>query len=510
MAGEQIRNLRHELRTPINHIVGYAELLLDEPELPAGFRELLTLLGELARESLGAIASIVSDAESVEPDALSSLRAKVEQIEAAGAQARTLAPESATADLARISEAIARLESLVTDLETPGGSATLAAATQVEVDTSAPVVLVVDDDAANRDVLGRRLARLGYQVIEAADGSQALEALGRGGIDVVLLDLMMPVVDGIAVLEQRRHDKELLGIPVIMISAQDEVESIARCIELGADDYLTKPFDPVLLQARVGASLQKKRLHDRERELLETVTQQANELASWNRELERRVAEQVMEVERLNLMQRFIPPQLAEVVRSGGAELLASHRREIAVLFCDLRGFTSFAETSEPEDVMAVLKDLHEAVGPLIFEYEGTLAQFTGDGMMVFFNDPVPCDDAAWRAVQLGLGMQERAQNLAADWTARGHNLALGVGIAMGYATCGQIGFDGRYEYTAIGTVTNLAARLCGQAEGGQILANERLCAAVGTRINAEKVEDLELKGLARATPVFAVTVREP
>ncbi|MCA9852895.1 MAG: hypothetical protein KC482_04755, partial [Dehalococcoidia bacterium] len=150
MAGEQIRNLRHELRTPINHIVGYAELLLDEPELPAGFRELLTLLGELARESLGAIASIVSDAESVEPDALSSLRAKVEQIEAAGAQARTLAPESATADLARISEAIARLESLVTDLETPGGSATLAAATQVEVDTSAPVVLVVDDDAANR------------------------------------------------------------------------------------------------------------------------------------------------------------------------------------------------------------------------------------------------------------------------------------------------------------------------------------------------------------------------
>ncbi|MCA9852894.1 MAG: response regulator, partial [Dehalococcoidia bacterium] len=243
-------------------------------------------------------------------------------------------------------------------------------------------------------------------VIEAADGSQALEALGRGGIDVVLLDLMMPVVDGIAVLEQRRHDEELLGVPVIMISAQDEVESIARCIELGADDYLTKPFDPVLLQARVGASLQKKRLHDRERELLETVTQQANELASWNRELERRVAEQVMEVERLNLMQRFIPPQLAEVVRSGGAELLASHRREIAVLFCDLRGFTSFAETSEPEDVMAVLKDLHEAVGPLIFEYEGTLAQFTGDGMMVFFNDPVPCDDAAWRAVQLGLGMQ--------------------------------------------------------------------------------------------------------
>ncbi len=316
---------------------------------------------------------------------------------------------------------------------------------------------------------------------------------------------MMPVVDGLAVLEQRQRDPALLDIPVIMISAQDEVESIARCIELGADDYLAKPFDPVLLQARVGASLQKKRLHDREKHLLATVTRQAEELAAWNTALEERVAEQVREVERLSLMERFVPPQLADVVRSGGVDMLTSHRREIAVLFCDLRGFTPFAETAEPEDVMAVLKDMHDAVGPLIFEHGGTLAQFTGDGMMVFFNDPIPCDQPAWKAVQLGLGMQQETSLLSQVWKARGHALELGVGIAMGYATCGQIGFEGRFEYTAIGTVTNLAARLCAQAAGGQILANERLCQAAGDLVTAEKVGDLELKGLARLTPVFAI-----
>jgi class 3 adenylate cyclase len=294
-----------------------------------------------------------------------------------------------------------------------------------------------------------------------------------------------------------------------MISALDQVDGIARCIELGADDYLTKPFDPVLLKARVTASLEKKRLHDREQELLETVTRQAEELRGWNRDLERRVEEKVREVERLSLMERFVPPQLAEVIASGGIDLLKSHRREIAVLFCDLRGFTSFSETSEPEDVMAVLGEFHNAVGPLIFEHGGTLAQFTGDGMMVFFNDPVPCNDPAWDAVQLARGMQERAQSLAAGWKTRGHQLQLGVGIAMGYATCGQIGFEGRYEYTAMGTVTNLAARLCGEAVGGQTLVSDRIRSLVKGRATATVAGELALKGFARPVKAWELNWRD-
>ncbi len=506
MADAQARNLRHELRTPINHIVGYAELLLEEPGIPSDLEAALKRICEMARDSLGTISSIVDEARAVAPDALDSLRATVDGISGAVSEATALANEATRADIARIRDATATLQSLVGDLRTPARAAPNAGAVRADdVAAEAPVVLVVDDDATNRDVLGRRLQRLGYRVVEAENGAKALEVLGEGGVDVVLLDLMMPVVDGLAVLEQRQRDPALLDIPVIMISAQDEVESIARCIELGADDYLAKPFDPVLLQARVGASLQKKRLHDREKHLLATVTRQAEELAAWNTALEERVAEQVREVERLSLMERFVPPQLADVVRAGGVDMLTSHRREIAVLFCDLRGFTPFSETAEPEDVMAVLKDMHDAVGPLIFEQGGTLAQFTGDGMMVFFNDPIPCDEPAWKAVQLGLGMQQETSLLSQVWKARGHALELGVGIAMGYATCGQIGFEGRFEYTAIGTVTNLAARLCAQAAGGQILANERLCQAAGDLVTAEKVGDLELKGLARLTPVFAI-----
>ena len=507
MPGERTRNLRHELRTPVNHLVGYADLLLEEQDLPALLAQSLTQVRSSAQELLPAIASVLDDSEAVVPDVLTALQQIAGRIADQVEMSRGTAGERFTADFDRIAAASGRLHELLHDISQVGRSAVAAVAHAAGTDEApGPLILVVDDDSTNRDVLGRRLGRLGYRVVEANDGAKALEILAGGGIDLVLLDLMMPVVDGLAVLEQRMRDKRLQDTPVIMISALDEVESIARCIELGADDYLTKPFDPVLLRARVGASLQKKLLHDREKELLTTVSNQAEELRAWNAELERRVADKVREVERLSLMERFVPPQLAEVIRSGGADLLGSHRREIAVLFCDLRGFTSFSETSEPEDVMAVLKDLHEAVGPLIFEHGGTLAYFTGDGMMVFFNDPLPCDDPAWKAVQLALGMRDRAEDLAVEWRRRGHPLELGIGLAMGYATCGQIGFDGRYEYTAIGTVINLASRLCGEAAGGQILANERLTSLVAGRVRSERVGDLTLKGIARPVPTYALT----
>jgi len=366
-------------------------------------------------------------------------------------------------------------------------------------------ILVVDDDPLNRMLLTMNLKQDGHDVSEAENGRRALESLAAAPADLVLMDIEMPEMDGYAVLERRRGDPVLRDIPWIVISAVDEMASIVRCIQLGAEDYLPKPFDPVLLKARVGACLEKKRLRDAEKQLLATVTSQADELRAWTGELETRVADGVRQVERLNLLKRFLAPQLAELILSGGEGQLESHRREITVLFCDLRGFTSFAETAEPEDVMTVLRDLHDAVGPLIFEHEGTLAYFTGDGMMVFFNDPIPCSDPAWQAVHLALEMREHSRLLTQEWGRRGHPLELGVGVASGYATCGRIGFEGRYEYTAIGTVTNLAARLCGAAAGGQVLVSERIYNAVADRVVADALGPMEFKGLARPVITFSV-----
>ncbi len=500
---DEARTIRHELRTPVNHIVGYAELLLEEEGVPASLAAGLRELREMAREVLTLVAGVVaSDAES-----LASLDRLVARLEASARGLLAVGIPAARPDIDRIISAAEQLGSLVTGLprapsSKPAPDAIPASRPTGEGDAT---ILVVDDDAANRDVLARRLVRLGYRVAEAVDGRAALAAMANSDIDLVLLDLMMPELDGFGVLEQRRQDPALRDIPVIMISAIDEADGIVRCIELGAEDYLPKPFDPVLLKARIGACLEKKRLRDAEKELLATVSRQAEELRAWNQELERRVAEKVREVERLSRMERFLPPQLAQIIANGGDELLRSHRSEITVLFCDLRGFTSFSESAEPEDVMGVLREMHDAVGPLVFELGGTLAQFTGDGMMVFFNDPIPCDDPAWRAVQLGLGMRDRVAALSTGWRRRGHQLELGVGIAIGHATCGQYGFEGRFEYSAIGTVTNLAARLCGEAKGGQVLVSQRVSLMIESLAEVEPVGDLALKGFAR--PVGAYNV---
>jgi class 3 adenylate cyclase len=272
-----------------------------------------------------------------------------------------------------------------------------------------------------------------------------------------------------------------------------------RCIQLGAEDYLGKPFEPVLLQARIGACLEKKRLHDRE-------ARQRGELAELNQTLERRVVEQVAQLERLGGLKRFFSPQLAELIVAGGAaDPLKTHRREITVVFVDLRGFTAFAELAEPEELMGVLREYHAEMGRLILEHEGTLERFTGDGMMIFFNDPVEVPDAAARALRMAIAMRDVSLGLAARWRKRGWDLALGVGIAQGYATIGAIGFEGRLDYGAIGTVTNLAARLCGEAGGGQILISARVAAAAESLIDAEDLGGLTLKGLARPVPIWSV-----
>jgi adenylate cyclase len=362
------------------------------------------------------------------------------------------------------------------------------------VTPSEAALLVVDDNEDNRYTLTRRLKREGYTNLTTADnGRQALELLRSQKFDLMLLDIMMPEMNGFEVLEQLKTDAELRHLPVIMISAVGEVESVVRCIELGAEDYLPKPFDATLLRARVGASLEKKALRDEVREL--------------NKRLEGRVQEQVVQIDRLGRLKDFFSPQLAEsIVNGGGEDLLKTHRREVVVVFLDLRGFTAFTDTCEPEECMAVLGEYHRAMGQLILDHEGTLEHFAGDGIMIFFNDPIPLEKPAENAIAMALEMQRAFAPLRAAWKKRGFDLDLGIGIAQGYATLGAIGFEGRWEYACIGSVANLASRLCGEAKGGQILINQKTYNRIEDAIEAEPLGEVTLKGLAHPVPTFNVT----
>jgi class 3 adenylate cyclase len=283
-----------------------------------------------------------------------------------------------------------------------------------------------------------------------------------------------------------------------MVTASGEQEKV-NAIEAGADDFVAKPFAQPELLARLRSLVRIKRYHD-------TVQRQAAELADWNVELEERVRRQVEELERVSRLRRFLSPQVAEAVLSAGdVDFAEGHRRHITVVFADLRGFTSFAETAEPEEVWDILRRYHQAVGDLVMRFDGTLERFTGDGIMVFFNDPVPVADATARAVRLAVAMRARVQELAEAWRREGHDLALGIGIAQGYATCGRIGFEGRYDYAAIGTVTNLAARLCSAAAPWQVLVTQRVSAAVEDVAVTQPVGELVLRGFSRPVATFDV-----
>jgi adenylate cyclase len=293
---------------------------------------------------------------------------------------------------------------------------------------------------------------------------------------------------------------------VILVTAKSDSKDVITGLESGGDDYLVKPVEHAALSARVRAMLRIKALHDTVQVQAQHLEEQAAELAAWNKTLEERVSAQVGEIERVSRLKWFLAPQIAEtIVSSGGEAILESHRRDIVALFCDMRGFTAFSETAEPEDVMAVLHEYHSALGPLIHRYEGTLERFTGDGMIVIFNDPVPCPDPALRAVRLALEMRDMVDSLARLWADRGHEIGFGVGIAQGYATLGRIGFEGRFDYTAMGTVTNLAARLCAEAKPGQILVTRRVAGAIDSIATLEPLGDIALKGLRRPVAVLNV-----
>jgi class 3 adenylate cyclase/CheY-like chemotaxis protein len=362
-----------------------------------------------------------------------------------------------------------------------------------------PIVLVVDDLPQNARLLDAVLAPRGYQVRTAESGEEALRLVHAEPPDLILLDIFMPGLDGYEVCRRVRQDPTTAFLPVVMITASGDQEK-RKAIEAGADDFVTKPFDQAELLARVKSLVRIKRYHD-------TIQRQSAELTAWNRELEGRVSAQVEELERLGRLRRFLSPQLAElVVSSGDQSFLDSHRREVVVVFCDLRRFTAFAETSEPEEVMGVLSQYHAALGDLISRFEGTLERFAGDGLMVFFNDPLPCDDAPSRAIRMTVAMRTRIRDLADGWARRGYDLSFAAGIAQGYATLGRIGFEGRFDYAAIGSVTNLAARLCGEAAPWQILVTQRVFTEAEDTAVGEPVGELNLKGFSR--PVRAFNIR--
>jgi len=363
-----------------------------------------------------------------------------------------------------------------------------------------PRILIVDDNPTNVKVLQTRLVAEGYEVITAGDGEEGLATARQQIPDLILLDVMMPKLDGFEVCRRLRADSEFPFTPIILVTAMADSKDVVAGLEAGGDEYLTKPVDHAALAARVRSMLRIKRLHD-------TVEGLAAEVKEWNASLERRVAEQIAELERVGRLRRFFSPQLAELIVSGGADdPLKSHRREITVVYLDLRGFTAFAEVAEPEEVMGVLREYHQATGKLIQEYEGTLEHFTGDGMTVLFNDPLPVPNPAERAVRMALAIQERIGRMSADWSKRGYELSLGIGIAQGYATIGAIGFEARWDYSAIGTVTNLAARLCGEAAGDQILISQRVYVGVEAFVEMEPQQVLNLKGFHR--PIISYRVR--
>lgn len=361
-------------------------------------------------------------------------------------------------------------------------------------------ILIVDDNPTNVKVLQTRLVAEGYEVVTAADGEEGLATARQQTPDLILLDVMMPKLDGIEVCRRLRADSDFPFTPIIMVTAMADSRDVIAGLEAGGDEYLTKPVDHAALAARVRSMLRIKRLHD-------TVEALAAEVKEWNATLERRVAEQIAELDRVGRLKRFFSPKLAElIVRGGTDDPLKSHRREITVVYLDLRGFTAFAEIAEPEEVMGVLREYHQVTGELILEYEGTLEHFTGDGMTVLFNDPVPVPNPAERAVRMALAIRERIGRMSDDWGKRGYELSLGIGVAQGYATIGAIGFEGRWDYSAIGTVTNLAARLCGEAAGDQILISQRVYVGVEALVEVDPQQVLKLKGFHR--PIISYIVR--
>lgn len=336
-------------------------------------------------------------------------------------------------------------------------------------------ILVVDDTPQNLKLFADLLGAKGYEVTRASSGEQALEAIAAQPPDLVLLDIMMPGINGYEVCRKIRENPATALLPVVLATSLDPNQERVKGIEAGADDFLSKPVNQAELFARVRSLLRIKGLQD----------------------------------ERLGRLKAFFSPQLAEAIAAGkGEEVLKTHRREITVEFFDLRGFTAFTDSAEPEEVMELLRGFHGALGKIVLEHQGTLERFAGDAVMVFFNDPLPIEKPAEHALRTALAVHEAFVPISQHWHKRsGFELGLGVGIAQGYATLGAIGFEGRLDYAAIGNVTNLAARLCGEAKAGQILVDRKTMAALDGAFECESLGPLALKGFSNPVPAFVLKV---
>jgi adenylate cyclase len=352
-------------------------------------------------------------------------------------------------------------------------------------------ILIVDDEPFNLDLLEQELADYDYVLERASDGVEALEKADVFKPDVILLDYMMPKMNGLEVVKRLRQNEEHKGIPVILLTAKATQEDKIAGLDAGADDYVTKPFDSFELLARVRAMLRIKQLHDT--------------LDEWNRTLADKVKRQVDELERMARLKRYLSPQIAEKILSEDDHLFKTHRREITIVFLDLRGFTAFSDNAEPEEVMDFLRHYHSEMGKLVFKFEGTLERFVGDGIVVIFNDPIPCEDHVQKAAQMAIEMRDRVKELRTAWRKKGYDLDLGVGIAAGYATLGTMGFECRKDYGTVGNLPNLAARLCAEAKGGQILTDQKTMSRLEEAFEAEPIQELNLKGINRPVAAFNI-----
>jgi len=357
-------------------------------------------------------------------------------------------------------------------------------------------ILVVDDQRANVEMAAELLRVRGYRVDTAVSGEEALERVRTSPPDLLVMDIVMPGLDGYEVCRRLRAQPDTALLPIVLVTSLDPYAERLKGIEAGADDFLSKPVNWPELFARVRALLRIKSLQDE-------VRQQAEELRDWNAKLEDRVRKQVAAIERLGRLKRFFAPQVAEAIVAGGEELLAPHRRDITVVFLDLRGFTAFTDRADPSDVVDLMRAYHASMGRIVDEYEGTLEHFAGDGVLIFFNDPVPVDKPAERAVNMALDLQRAFQPIAESWAQRGHTVGLGIGIAQGEATLGVIGFESRWEYAAIGNIPNLAARLCGEARAGEILIDGQTERDIAHVAETESVEPLQLRGFLQPIVAF-------
>jgi len=370
-------------------------------------------------------------------------------------------------------------------------------------------ILIVDDTPTNLALMVE-LLRTDYRTRVANNGEKAIElTLGTDPPDLILLDVMMPGLTGYDVCRRIKAEPRVRDIPIIFLSAMGSVEDETLGLELGGVDYVTKPIRPAIVKARIRTHLAMARQAREREQLVARLELQAVALSTLNHTLEQRIADGVAQVERLGRLKRYFSPSVVELMLSGNTDdPLKSHRREVAAAFVDLRGFTAFTETSDPEDVMHVIHQYHEAMGALVMEHGGTLEHFAGDGMMIYFNDPVEIENPALVAVHMAIGMQARFSDLVQGWHKRGYELSMGIGVALGFATIGAIGFEGRRDYAVIGNVTNLAARLCGEATGGQILVSHRVHGFVADQVRSESRGHMQLKGFHNPVAVYAVSAR--